>query len=87
MDIQPRPKRGFVVSYHKYIGPYNPLHEHLDEYDQPLAGKEPYAVDAISMRHDICSRDNEAKEGKHACGDEMLQELDVLDPWRSLLQA
>ena len=77
----PRPKRGFVVPYHKYTGPYNPLHEQLDEYDQPLAGQEPYnAVDAISMRHDICYRDNETKERKHACDDEMLKALDVLEP-------
>ena len=76
----PRPKRGFVVPYHKYTGPYNPLHEQLDEYDQPLTGQEPYnAVDAISMRHDICYRDNETKEGKHASDDEMLKELDVLE--------
>ena len=66
----PRTKRGFVAPYHKYAGPYNPLHEQLDEYDQPLAGQGPYnAVDAISMRHDICYRDNETKEGKHACDD------------------
>ena len=51
------------------------------KYDKPLAGQEPYnAVDAISMRHDICYRDNETKEGKHACDDEKLQELDVLEP-------
>ena len=77
----PRPKRGFVVPYHQYTGPYNPLHEQLDEHDQPLAGQEPYnAVDAISMRHDICYRDDETKVGKHACDDEMLKELDVLEP-------
>ena len=77
----PRPKRGFVLPYHKYTGPYNPLHEQLDEYDQPLPGQEPYnAVDAISMRHDICYRDNNTKEGKHECDDVMLQELDVLQP-------
>ena len=77
----PRPKRGFVVPYHKYTGPYNPLHEQLDDHDQPPAGQEPYnTVDVISMQHDICYRDNETKEGKHACDDEMLQELDVLEP-------
>ena len=77
----PRPMKGFVVPYHKYTGTYNPLHEQLDEYDQLLAGQEPHnAVVAISMRHDICYRDNETKEGKHACDDEMLKELDVLDP-------
>ena len=70
-----------MVPYHKYTGPYNPLHEQLDEYDQPLPGQEPYnGVDAISMRHDICYRDNETKEGKHACDDEMFQDLDVLEP-------
>ena len=33
------------------------------------------------MRHDICYRDNngDTKEGKHACDDEMLKELDVLE--------
>ena len=70
-----------MFPYHKYTGPYNPLHEQLDEYDQPLAGQDPYnSVDAISMRHDICYRDNDTKEGKHACDDEMLKELDVLEP-------
>ena len=74
----PRSKRGFVLPYHKYTGPYNPLNEQLDEYDKPLAGQEPYnAVDAISMRHDICYRDNETKEGKHARDDDMLKDLDV----------
>ena len=78
----PRPKKGFVLPFHKYTGPYNPLHEQLDENDLPLPGQEPYnAVDAISMRHDICYRDHgAAKEGKHACDDEMLKELDVLEP-------
>ena len=46
----PRPKRGFVVPYHKYTGRYNPLNVQLDEYDQQV------------------------------CDDEMLQELDVLEP-------
>ena len=75
----PRIKRGFVLPYHKYTGPYNPLDEQLDENGQPLPEQEPYnAVDAISMRHDICYRDNE--EGKHKCDDIMLQELDELQP-------
>ena len=77
----PRPKRGFVLPYHKYTGPYNPLHEQLDENDQPIPGQEPYnAVDAISMHHDICYRDNTDKEGKLNCDDEMLKELDELEP-------
>ena len=77
----PRPQRGFVLPGHKYTGPYNPLHEQLDENDRPIAGQEPYnSVDAISMRHDICYRDNSSKEGKQNCDDKMLQELDVLEP-------
>ena len=33
------------------------------------------------MRHDICYRDHgKTKRGKHACDDEMLRELDELDP-------
>ena len=77
----PRPKGGFTLPNHKYTGPYNPLHKQLDENDQPLPGQEPYnAVDAISMRHDICYRDHTNKEGKHHCDDKMLKELDALQP-------
>ena len=77
----PRPKGGFTLPNHKYTGPYNPLYKQLDENDQPRKGQEPYnAVDAISMRHDICYRDNSSKEGKHMCDDEMLKELDVMQP-------
>ena len=77
----PRPHKGFVLPNHKYTGPYNPLSEQLDEFDQPIAGQEPYnAVDAISMHHDICYRDNNSKSGKQKCDDEMLHELDQLKP-------
>ena len=78
----PRPKKGFVLPYHKYTGPYNPLGKQLDEFDQPLPGQEPYnAVDEIALPHDICYRDKgDTKEGKHACDDEMMKELDVLEP-------
>ena len=80
-EYETGPKRGFVLPYHKYTGPYNPLHEQLDEYDQPLVKQEPYnAVDAKPMRHDICYRDNDTKEGKQTCDDEMLKELDELEP-------
>ena len=77
----PRPKKGFVLPGHKYTGPYNPLHEQLDEYDDPLPGQEPFnAVDDISMRHDICYRDHKESQGKHDCDDVMLTELKWLDP-------
>ena len=78
----PRPKKGWVLPNHKYTGPYNPLDEQLDEQDLPIPGQEPYnAVDAVSMRHDICYRDHaEEKGGKHKCDDAMLSELKVLHP-------
>ena len=39
-------------------------------------GQEQYnAVDATSMRNDICYRDNNTKEEKHECDDRMLREL------------
>ena len=75
----PRPKKGYVLPRHKYTGPYNPLEDQLDENDIPLLGQEPYnAVDAISMRHDICYRDFKDRKGR--CDDRMLFELDILEP-------
>ena len=77
----PRPKEGFVLHDHKYTGPYNPLHEQLDENDRPVPGQEPFnAVDAISMRHDICYRDHPTKAGKRKCDDGMLKELEAMTP-------
>ena len=74
-----KPKRGFVLPKHRYIGPYNPLHLQLDSKHRPLPGEEQYnAVDAISMRHDICYRDNET--GKPECDRKMLAELNALTP-------
>ena len=44
-----------------------------------MPGNEPYnAVDATSMRHDICYRDNPA--GKSECDRKMLAELNTLVP-------
>ena len=77
----PRPKGGFTLPNHKYTGPFNPLEKQLDKNDKPIPGQEPYnAVDAISMKHDICYRDNDSKEGKHMCDDKMLKELDEMQP-------
>ena len=74
-----KPKRGFVLQRHRFTGPYNPLHLQLDSKDNPLPGNEPYnAVDATSMRHDICYRDNPA--GKGECDRKMLAELHTLVP-------
>ena len=75
----PRPENGFVLPGHKYTGPYNPLHNQLDENDQPLPGNEPYnAIDEISLHHDICYRDK--KNSKSECDEKMLQELEMLNP-------
>ena len=78
----PRPKKCFVLSGHKYTGPYNPLDKQLDENDIQILGEEPFnVVDEISMRHDICYRDNKTKQnGKKKCDDKMLIELDLLEP-------
>ena len=74
-----KPKRCFVLSKHRYTGPYNSLHLQLDSKDRPLPGEEPYnVVDAIDMRHDICHRDNET--GKPECDRKMLAELNALTP-------
>ena len=74
-----KPKRGFVLPRHRFTGPYNPLHLQLDSKDNPLPGNEPYNdVDATSIRHDICYRDNPAE--KSECDRKMLAELNTLVP-------
>ena len=56
------------------------MHLQLDSQDNPLPGNESYnAVDAISIRHDICYRDNDTA-GKREYDREMLAELNVLVP-------
>ena len=56
------PKRGFVLPKYLYTGPYNPLHLPLDSQGNPLPRDELFnAVDAISIRYDICYRDNDLK--------------------------
>ena len=74
-----KPKKGFVLLRHRFTGPCNPLHSQPDPQDNSFPGNKPYnAVDAISMSHDICSRDNPT--GKHECDRKMLAELNVLVP-------
>ncbi len=73
------PKKGFVLPGHKYTGPYNPLDKQLDKNDKPIKGQEPFnGVDAISLKRDICYRDN--PNDKHGCDETMLGELKVLPP-------
>ena len=74
-----KPKKGFVLPRHHFTGPCNPLHLKLDSKDNPLPGNEPYnAVDATSMPHDICYRDNQS--GNSECDRKMLAELNTLMP-------
>ena len=76
-----KPKRGFVLSKHRFTGAYNPLHLQLDSKDNTLPGNEPYnAVDAFSMRHDICYRYNDTPAGKRECDRKMLAVLNALLP-------
>ena len=65
IGILPKPKGGFTPPSYKYTGPYNPLKKQLDANDQPLFGQKPYnQIDAIALKHDICYRDNNNKQGK-----------------------
>ena len=76
-----KPKKGVVLPKHRLTGLYNPLHLQLDSKDNPLLGNEPYiAVDAISIRHDICYRDNDTSAGKRECDCKMLAVLNALVP-------
>jgi hypothetical protein len=76
-----KPKKGFVLPYHKYTGPWNPLEKQLDSNDNPLPGQEPFnGVDDIARKHDICYRDHDNKDGKKNCDKEMLIELKMLKP-------
>lgn len=75
----PKPKKGWTLPNHKYTGPWNPLHEQLDENDRPLPGQEPFnQVDEIAMHHDICYRDHE--DNKHGCDRQMIKELNDMKP-------
>ena len=74
-----KPKRGYVLPGDKFTGPYNPLDKQLDSRDRPKPGNEPFnAVDATSMRHDICYTDNPG--GKSDCDWKMLAELKSIAP-------
>ena len=76
-----KPKKGYVLPKHLFIGPFNPLHLQLDSKDNPLPGNEPYNdVGNISMHHDICYRDNDTLAGKRERDRKMLAELNVLVP-------
>ena len=43
----PRPKREFVLLYHKYTALHNPLQ--LDEYGKPVPRQEPYNAGMIYL--------------------------------------
>ena len=67
----PQPKKGFVWPGYRYTDPYSPI---LIPYSPIIIGQKPVnKVDEISMRHDICYRDNPTE--KKQCDDVMLNEL------------
>ena len=69
-----KPKNGFVLPKHRFTAPYNQLHLQLHSKNNPLPGNEPFnAVDAISVRHDKCYRDNDTPAGNR----KMLAELNA----------
>jgi len=77
----PRPKGGFALPNHKYRGPYNPLHKQLDANNKPLPWQEPFnQVNAISLKHEICYRDNNTNQGKSKCDKSMLNQLTATKP-------
>ena len=66
-----------MLPRHRFTGTYNPLDKQLDSGDRPKIGNEPFnAVDATSMRHDICYRDNPS--GKNDCDKKMLTALKTI---------
>ena len=76
-----KPKKGLVLPKHRFTGPFNPLHLQLDSQDNRLPENEQYnAVDAISMRHDICYGDTDTPTEKRECDRTMLAELNALVP-------
>ena len=65
--------------YYKDIALLGPITLYIYNWTRKIS--EPYnAVDAISMRHDICYRDNDTPAGKRECDRTMLAELNVLVP-------
>ena len=72
----PKPKAGFVLPRYRYVGPYNPLEEQLNEDDTPKADHLPVnKLDEIAMHHDICTRDSKNLSDKHKCDRKMLDEM------------
>ena len=68
-----------VLCWHKYTGPYNPVHKQLDEKGNAISGHKPYnGVDNISLHHDICYRDHASNKAE--CNKTMMEELKVLKP-------
>ena len=79
LDKLPKPKKGWVLPYHQYTGPGNPLDIQLDKNDKPKKIYLPYnQIDNISMMHDICYRDR--PKSKHKCDSIMLRNLKKIKP-------
>ena len=83
----PKPKKGWTLPGHNYMGPYNPLEKQLS-YD-PKTGKilkiyqQPTgATDAVAMQHDVdyavCAGKKNEKSCKHAADKKMVKALDAI---------
>ena len=70
------------LPFHSYTGPFTKLDKKLDFNDNPLPGYEPYnQIDAISLKHDICYRDNpKFKDKNKICDKKMLEDLKKVKP-------
>lgn len=61
---------------HRFTGPGTKLEKRLDKNDNPLPHSKPRnRVDATSLKHDICYRDNRDKAGRTRCDRKMLGQL------------
>jgi len=72
--------RSIVDGKHNFTGPGTNLAARLDKNDRPVPGSEPVnAVDAVSMAHDICYRDNkDTKTRNSLCDKNMVFDLDSI---------
>ena len=65
--------------FYQNIALLGPITLYIYNWTLKITHYEPYnAVDTISMRHDICYRDNDTPVGKRECDRKMLAELNVL---------
>jgi len=61
---------------HRFTGPGTKLPKRLDRNDKPLPHSKPRnRVDATSLKHDLCYRDNKDAKGRNVCDRRMVAQL------------